>query len=119
MSLLVYDFVIFMDILNSFLCYYSGSYSPRFLGRKYVNPNMSRYRMRGPRSGMLQGEDDGDEIEYEEFSDDDVVTTGKILRDDDLDSEDSCEIGIQLYIHIKLVAYETVLNIYLIYMIMK
>ena len=52
---------------------------------------MSRYRMRGPRSGMLQGEDD--DLAYEEFSDEDVVTTGKKLRDEDVDSEDSYEIG--------------------------
>lgn len=78
---------------TEFIFFIRGSYSPRFLGRKYVNPNMSRYRIGGPQSGMMKGEDDG--VGDDEFSDDEIVTTGKELREDDLDSEDSYEIGIE------------------------
>ena len=52
---------------------------------------MSRYRIRGPQSGMMPGDDD--DLVYDEFSDDDVTVTGKKLKEDDLDSEDSYEIG--------------------------
>ena len=40
---------------------------------------------------MVLGEDD--DLADEEFSDDEIVSTGKKLRDEDLDSEDSYEIG--------------------------
>ena len=50
---------------------------------------MSRYRIRGPRSGMMDGGDD--DLEYAEFSDDEVDTGEKDVKD--TDSEDSYEIG--------------------------
>ena len=47
---------------------------------------------------MLHGEED--DLAYEEFSDDDIVSTGKKLRDDDVDSEDSYEIGMNFVIKV-------------------
>lgn len=65
----------------------SGSYSPRFFGRKYVNPNMSRYRIhgKGGASGQAMELDDVDYDGYlsSEFSDDERI--GQELNDSDSD----------------------------------
>ncbi|XP_045212525.2 uncharacterized protein LOC123563667 isoform X2 [Mercenaria mercenaria] len=76
----------------------SGSYSPRFFGRKYVNPNMSRYRIRGRggAAGIDQEDLDYDGYLSSEYSDDDRV--GKELQDSDSDIsyETVLEDGIEL-----------------------
>lgn len=60
---------------------FSGSYSPRFFGRKYVNPNMSRYRIHSHRSGVTPPHDD-ENLMYDEFTDDDEI-------DEDVNDSDS------------------------------
>ncbi|KAH3862071.1 SUN domain-containing protein 1-like isoform X1 [Dreissena polymorpha] len=69
----------------------SGSYSPRFFGRKYVNPNMSRYRIHGrrqPVGGEGGGQHVGGEISSEE---DDELLYGEYMEysDEDKDLDDS------------------------------
>ena len=50
---------------------------------------MSRYRIGGPRSGIMKG--GVDELDYDEFSDEELEATGRRVKD--TDSEDSYEIG--------------------------
>ncbi|KAL4239314.1 Secreted beta-glucosidase sun1 [Mactra antiquata] len=76
----------------------TGSYSPRYLGRKWVTPNMSRYRIRY-KGGTSSARSDIDYDGYisSEYSDDDRVTTDDILdTDSDISYERVLEDGIEL-----------------------
>ncbi|XP_060565879.1 uncharacterized protein LOC132724911, partial [Ruditapes philippinarum] len=77
----------------------SGSYSPRFFGRKYVNPNMSRYRIR-TKQGAGVGQVEQEDLDYDgylssEYSDDDRVG-GELDSDSDYSIERVEVDGIEL-----------------------
>lgn len=67
---------------------FRGSYSPRFLGRKWVDPNMSRYRIRY--KGGARSDVDYDGYLSSEYSEDERLASEDIQ---DSDSDVSYERG--------------------------